>query len=104
MSTGEFGSDYYESQFESVDREIVRLAIASGVDIVEPGVIERVIRADPSITTHANAVALRKLRGLLEVHYELAIESVDSVGSEESRRILAHVRERLARHFDPRSG
>ena len=54
---------------EDIDTEIARLALLCQVPILDPGVVERVVRNDASVCGTNNPVAFEKLRGLLALHF-----------------------------------
>ena len=84
---------------EELDRELARLALLCRVRILDPGVIERVLRNDSSVCSADNAIAFRKLRNLLMVHFTLRTELADSIGQTKTAGIEAFVIARLRKSF-----
>lgn len=99
MSKHDFSQRWHEKQLGSVDDEIARMAFICGVPLLDPGVIEKVVAGDESVCGKPNAEAFRKLRGLVGMHYTLTSDSLQSLGPEETAKILAQIRERLQTRF-----
>jgi hypothetical protein len=99
VSKHDFGSRWHEKQLGSVDDEIAKMAFICGVPLLDPGVIEKVVAGDESVCTKSSPDAFRKLRGLVGMHYTLTSDSLQSLGPDETARILAQIRERLQSRF-----
>jgi hypothetical protein len=84
---------------EDVDREIARLAVLCQARVLEPGVIERVLKNDASVCGTANPVAFRKLHDLLMLHLAMRERSVESFGQAPTIAIEDYVIERLRKSF-----
>lgn len=82
-----------------LDREIGRLAVLCQVKILEPGVIERVIKKDDSVCGTHNPEAFKKLRNLLMLHFAIHQKSVDMVGQAQTLGIEDYIIERLKKAF-----
>ncbi|HEY6644085.1 hypothetical protein [Povalibacter sp.] len=100
MSKGEFGNQWYEKQLGTVDEEIARLATICQIRMLDAGIIERVVAGDESVCGRRTPKAFRQLRSLVGVHYSLTSDSLQSLGEDESVRILTTIRERLGKRFD----
>ena len=100
MAKGELGSVWHERQLGTVDTEIARLAAICDIRMLDPGVIERVISGDESVCGRSSEKAFKQLRSLVGLHYSLTAESIESIGPEESRKILDRIREHLGRRYD----
>jgi hypothetical protein len=86
-------------QFDEVDNEIARLAVACKVDLFDRANIERVIRDDASLCP-SNPVGFAKLRQLVMMHYAMRAKARAVLGEAETQAIIdavvARIRERLA--------
>ena len=56
---------------DELDHEIVRLALLCRVSILDPGVVERVLKKDASVCGTDNAVAFAKLRDMVMLHFAI---------------------------------
>lgn len=84
---------------DEIDREIVRLATLCGVRILDPGVIERVLRKDASVCGTHNALAFAKLHDMLMLHFAVRQKAADAVGHLETAEIEKYVIDRLKKSF-----
>ena len=84
---------------EQLDRQIARLAMLCQVRLLEPGVIERVLRDDPSVCGCDNAKAFARMRDLLLMHFTLLEREADAVGQQQAAAIQQYVVERLKKSF-----
>ena len=89
------GGTSWSRGLDEVDREIARLATICKVQVLDPGVIERILRNDESVCGTRNAAAFKKLRDTLTMHYHLRAKAVGAVGEAETGRIIAAIVERL---------
>ena len=99
MSKHDFGRRWHETQLGSVDDEIAKMSYICGIPLLDPGVVERVVKGDESVCSKPNAQAFSKLRGLIRMHFSLTGDSIQSLGPEETARILGQIRERLRTRF-----
>ncbi len=84
---------------EDLDRELARLALLCRVRILDPGVVERVLRNDASVCATTNPIAFAKLRNLLMMYFALRTELASSLGQAKTAGIEALVIERLKKSF-----
>ena len=84
---------------DEVDREIARLATLCGVRVLDPGVIERVLHNDASVSRSSNALAFKKLRELIMLHFAIRQKSAEAVGQAETAEIERYVIESLKKSF-----
>jgi hypothetical protein len=84
---------------DELDHEIARMALLCEVKVLEPGVIERVLKKDASVCGTQNPVAFAKLHNLLTMHFAMREKSVDAVGEARTAAIEAYVIERLRKPF-----
>jgi hypothetical protein len=99
MSKHDFGKAWHEKQIGSVAEEIARSSYICGIRLLDPGVIERVLKGDESVCSKPNAVVFRKLQGLASMHFMLTQDSVQVLGQQETENILAVLRERFRDRF-----
>jgi len=90
---------WWAKNLEELDLEIARMALLCQVQVLEPGVIERVWKKDASVCGTANPLAFEKLHNLLMMHFKLREKSVGAVGQAQTAQIEAHVIERLRKPF-----
>ena len=84
---------------EEIDLEIARLAALCRIPLLDPGVVERVLKKDTLVCGTQNPRAFDKLRSLLMMHYSVRDRAVVAMGEEETMKIIgdivARLRERL---------
>ena len=90
---------WWAKNIDEIDREIARLCLLCQVRILDPGVIERVLRKDGSVCGTANAIAFGKLHDMLMLYFAIRKKSVDAVGQTQTGQIEAHAVEQLRRRF-----
>ena len=73
----------------------LKLTTVCGVNLREPGVIERVIRNDETVCTKPNPIGFRKLRELVMATFSSLGKAIDRIGPEETQMIVEAIRERL---------
>jgi len=95
----EYRSKRWYKHFDEIDREIARAAVSCKVALLDPGVIERVIKNDTSVCGAQNERAFTKLRSLLMMHYSARERAVVALGEAQTlaimNEIVARLRERL---------
>ena len=84
---------------DEIDLEIARLATLCRVRILDPGVIERVLHQDASVCGSANALAFKKLRDMIMLHFAIRQKSADAVGQSQTAEIEQYVIARLKEAF-----
>jgi len=57
------------NSLDDIDTEIARLALLCQVRILDPGVVERVVRNDASVCGTNNPIAFEKLHNMLAMHF-----------------------------------
>ena len=91
--------EHYNAELASIDMEIARLAQLCGINMLQVGVAEAVLRNDSSLCNSSNPVAWDKLRGLLVLHYHVVAENAAADGvdaaAETLRQALQTVSERM---------
>jgi hypothetical protein len=90
---------WWATNIDELDREIGRLCAICQVRILDPGVIERVLKKDASVCGTPNPMAFAKLHNMLMLYFVIREKSVDAVGQLQTAQIEAHVVEALRRRF-----
>lgn len=90
---------WWEDKLDELDHEIARLAMLCQVRILDPGVIERVLKKDASACGTDNPVAFAKLHDMLMMHLAIRDRSADAVGQVQTAAIEAYIIERLRKTF-----
>jgi hypothetical protein len=90
---------WWAKNLDELDREIGRLCFICQVRILDPGVVERVLKDDASVCVTPNAVAFAKLRSMLMLYFALRRKTVASVGELQTTQIEAHVIDALRSRF-----
>ena len=89
----------WTKHFEAIDFEIGQLAKLCQVPLLDPGVIERVLRNDTLVCGHHNERAFDKLRQLLMMHYSVRDKALVALGEQETLAIIANITERLRKRL-----
>jgi len=87
-------ADLYE-----LDREVARLAMLCRIKILEPGVIERVIRNDASVCGSSNPRAFAMLHDMMKMHYAVRDKMVGVLGQATTVQVVDKIVERLRKNF-----
>jgi hypothetical protein len=90
---------WWAKNIEELDREIGRLCAICQVRILDPGIIERVLKRDASVCGTSNPIAFAKLHDMLLFYFANREKSVDAVGQLQTAQIEAHVVEELRHRF-----
>jgi hypothetical protein len=90
---------WWAKNIEELDREIGRLCAICQVRILDPGVIERVLKQDASVCGTSNPIAFEKLHNMLMLYFANRQKSIDAVGRLQTAQIEAHVVEQLRNRF-----
>ena len=94
----------WTKHFDEIDREIAQLASVCKVQILDPGVIERVLKKDTLVCGTQNPRAFEKLRALLMMHYSVRAKAVVALGEQETMLIMDEIVERLRSRYGDRLG
>ncbi len=90
---------WWAENLEALDGEIARLAVLCRVRILDPAVMERVLRRDALVCGTDNPAAFEKLHKMLMLHLAIRKKSVDALGQVETAAIEDYVIERLRKRF-----
>jgi len=100
----ELGATWWGKNLDDVDREVARLATLCNVRILDPGIIERVLQSDESVCGTKNAIAFKKLREMLMMHYHVRNRTVSAVGQTKTALLVAEIVDRLRSRVGDRLG
>jgi hypothetical protein len=94
----------WTKHFDEIDREIAQLASICKIQILDPGVIERVLHKDTLVCGTQNPRAFDKLRSLLMMHYSVRDKAMVALGEQETMLIMNEIVERLRARYGDRLG
>ena len=87
------------NSLDDIDTQIARLALLCQVRILDPGVVERVVRKDASVCGTNNPIAFEKLQHMLAMHFGVRDSAANAHGQAPVSRIERHVIDRLRTRF-----
>jgi len=90
---------WWAMNLDELDREIARLALICRVRILDPGVVERVLKRDASVCGTDNALAFAKLHDMVMMHLAIREKSAASVGQASTVAIEKQIIVRLSKSF-----
>jgi hypothetical protein len=82
---------------DTIADELLRLTTICGVNMREPGVVERIVKNDATVCAKRNPVGFRKLRDLVMATLGSLNKAVDRIGPGETKAIVDAILERLDR-------
>ena len=85
----------WERHLDAIGDELLKLTTVCGVNLREPGVVERVIQNDETVCTKSNPIGFRKLRELVMATFNSLGKAIDRIGPQETQMIVEAIRERL---------
>jgi hypothetical protein len=88
-----------ERQLEEIDRELARHAFLCSVDLTQEANVRRVLADDESVCVTPNAVAFRKMRSLLMLHYVERERAMEALGVLDGHAVADGVVQRLRERF-----
>jgi len=80
---------------DAIGDELLRLTTICGVQLREPGVIDRVLKNDATVCSKKNPIGFRKLRELLMATFSSVNKATDRIGADETKLIVDAIKERL---------
>ena len=89
---------------DDVMSEMARQATICKVRLLDPGVIDAVIRNDESVCGTANPLSFKKLRDAMLMGFVVKGKSVDAMGAVETEGLVTAIRERLKSHLGGQLG
>ncbi|HEY1436104.1 MAG TPA: hypothetical protein VGG82_01250 [Casimicrobiaceae bacterium] len=90
---------WWVENIDELDREIGRLCTICQVRILDPGVIERVLKKDASVCGTPNPIAFAKLHNMLIFYFANREKAAAAIGELQTAQIEAHVVEELRKRF-----
>jgi hypothetical protein len=102
--TSQLGAHFWAKNLDSLDREIARLALLCNVRLLDPGVIERVLKNDASVCGTKNDIGFRKMRDILLMHYKLREQAVSSLGEAQTMALVQSIVQNLRATFGDKLG
>jgi len=83
---------YFNDQFEGIARELSRLSVVCDIQILEPGMAERILNNDESVCGRKNPEVFQQIRRHLMALFPLEKRAIDRIGGGEVSEILDQVR------------
>lgn len=90
---------WWAKNIDELDREIGRLCVLCQVRILDPGIIERVLKKDASVCGTSNPIAFANLHDMLMFYFANRRRAVEALGQVETAEIEAHVIGELRSRF-----
>ena len=82
---------------DTIADELLRLTTVCGVNLREPGVVERIVKNDATVCSKKNPIGFRKLRELVMASFNSLNKAADRIGPKETRAMVDAIMERLDR-------
>jgi len=98
------GNKRWTAHLEELDLEIAKLATLCKIPLLDPGVIERVLKKDTLVCGTQNPLAFEKLRSLLMMHYSVRDKAVVALGEDETMKIVGDIVARLRARIGDKLG
>jgi hypothetical protein len=87
------------SSLDDIDAEIARLAMLCQVRILDPGIVDKVLRNDASVCGTNNPIAFEKLHNMLILHFGVRDSAGAAYGQALTSRVERLVIDRLRERF-----
>lgn len=100
----EVRAKFWGGQLDAVLEEIARNATLCSIKLLDPGVIERVLKNDESVSGQKNSIAFKKLRELLMLGFVTQEKAYDKLGAVEADAMISVIREHLKERFEGKLG
>jgi len=88
---------YWSGQFDNLAAEMSRLCIACDINMLEPGIAERVLKGDQSVCRRKNPEVFEKLRKHLMAYCQVQDRAIKRLGAEDVQVMMDEVRASLTR-------
>jgi hypothetical protein len=88
-------TEFWSNQLDGLITEIVREASICQVRLLDPGVVDAVLRDNASVCGHDNAAAFKKLRELMMMTFVVRGKAFDSLGPVEADTLVQEISARL---------
>ena len=102
--SSEFRAKFWGRQMDDLMSEIARQATICKVRLLDPGVIEAVLRNDESVCGTSNPISFKKMRDTLMLGFVVRDKSVEHLGASETEALTTAIRERLQEYLGGRLG
>lgn len=90
-----YSQERWARQFDEITGEIAKYSSICRVNLLEPGIIQRVLNDDATVCGAHNEAAFKKMRGLLMMHYSVREKAVAALGPQETLKIVDEIVARL---------
>jgi hypothetical protein len=100
----EVRTKFWGGQLDALLEEISRNASICGIKLLDPGVIERVLKNDESVCAQKNAIAFRKLREVLMLGFVTREKAADKLGAVETDALVTVIRDHLTARYQGKLG
>ena len=103
-SMSEFRAKFWGRQMDDLMTEMGRQATICKVKLLDPGVIDAVLRNDESVCGTSNPLSFKKLRNAMLMGFVVKGKSVKALGPVETEGLIAAIRERIKGHLGNQLG
>ena len=102
--TDKVRDEFWGKQIADVMTQIGREATIAHVKILDPGVIEAVLRNDDVAAGSRNPLAFKKLRQALMMGFVVREKAFERLGAVEASELVTGIREAIVKHFGDKLG
>ena len=102
--SSEFRAKFWGRQMDDLMSEIARQATICKVRLLDPGVIDAVLRNDESVCGTSNPLSFKKMRDTLMLGFVVRDKSVEHLGAGETEALAAAIRESIKERYGDRFG
>ena len=95
---------FWGRQIDDVMSEIARQATICKVKLLDPGVIDAVLRNDESVCGTSNPLSFKKLRDTMMMGFMVRDKSVENLGPGETEALVTAIRERIQEYLGGQLG
>jgi hypothetical protein len=100
----EYRTKRWGTHIDGIMTEIGRQSLACKLRLLDPGVIDAVLKNNDSVCGTRNPVAFKKLRELLEMGFLVKEKAYDRLGTLEAEALVEAIREQVRERFGDRLG
>ena len=93
---------WYGRKFDDIDGELAKYVTICKLDLLNPDLVERVLRNDASVCPDLGCEGFAKMRQLLIMHFLVRSEAVESLGQARTEALIRDVLVRLRARLAPR--
>jgi len=86
---------YWSRQIDAVAREVSKLSVACDIEILEPGIVDRIMNNDDGVCGRKNPKVFEDIRKLLKGLFVIEDRAVNRIGAEETKAIRDQVLEAI---------